>query len=120
MVLAAIECWGRGVDVLRSKAMPPRPPLPLAPAGEHSRTAVGKRSKQTQAPQQTRSRKPGGGEGTKEAGNEVKLEDWDEDDVMLILCLSKSAAEERHLEGVHEKNRRLVEWWRQDVARALG
>ena len=87
---AAVKCWGRGTDLLRERARPPRPLVPfLVPT--HSMDAA------------IRNLRAGTGRLVESEGQA----EWDEDDVMLFLWGNSPAAKERHLKKVDENNRRM-------------
>jgi hypothetical protein len=138
---AAIKMWGRGIEVLRKHAKPPRPPLPkpveMGPSRTtHDRkTAIHKRdaarnvkrgggrnatagpSRTTRRTQERDTDGVGGGNGPEIEGI-VDSEDqarWDEDDVMLFLWGNSNASKDRHRKKLEESTRHM-EQWREGVA----
>jgi hypothetical protein len=102
---AAVNCWGRGKDVLQKLANPPRPSTPVPaptepPKNTQDGTAVIRKLEETGNL---------GGAGT---GEMVESEDqvWDEDDVILFFWGNTQAAKERNLKKVGESTRRTEQW----------
>jgi len=108
----AVKCWGRGMDVLRNRANPPRLPVSVAaPAGpsktKHDRGAAIRKLAAARA--------AGGGKSTAGAGAGGLVEsegqaEWDENDAILFFWGNTPAAKERHLKEVDENTRRMEQW----------
>ncbi|KIM46509.1 hypothetical protein M413DRAFT_441595 [Hebeloma cylindrosporum] len=108
--VTAVKCWGRGQNVLREQANPPRPSRPV-PASKN------KSIRDTTVQKLERARLAGGaGAGSSTAGATDGLAEsggraeWDEDDIVLFLWGNTPAAKERHLKQVGENTRRIEEW----------
>ena len=107
---AAVKRWGYGTDILRSRANPPRPPVPF-PAPTRSRNAAIPKLCAAHVTGDVCSTAGAGTGGLVESEGQAE---WDEDDVMLFLWGNTPAAEERHLKKVDE-NARCIEQWRKGV-----
>jgi hypothetical protein len=90
---AAVNCWGRGKNVLENLAKPPRPvPMPTGPRTAQDRAAA------------IRARTGG----LVESAREVQA--WDADDVVMFFWANSPAARERNLKKVRESTRRIEQW----------
>jgi hypothetical protein len=106
---AAIECWGRGTEVLENRANPPRPSVPpTGPSGTtHDSDAAINKLAEARIPD-------GAGAGTRGLVESEGLAMWDE--VMLFFWGNTQAAKERYLKKVSEDTQR-VEKWREGIPR---